>query len=208
MQLIKYCALDRRNNKFFPLIFSCQHLLIVSYFDLLLVGTKSQTPAKRPPAPSAQRVITTSSSSVTTTSSSSSSVSLSAAAVRNQTSKVTTTQAALHSVTSSIKDGKWLDFFFMCSILLSTYTIMTKREVKMVGYWPNSFLVCFFKDKVDVHKNASRISLFKQACSIKYLALLIIMNQEGLVYFKTLQRKPTVFVALIINPQESLIYVF
>lgn len=67
-------------------------------------GTKSQTPAKRPPAPSAQRVITTSSSSVTTTSSSSSSVSLSAAAVRNQTSKVTTTQAALHSVTSSIKD--------------------------------------------------------------------------------------------------------
>ena len=143
MQLIKYCALDRRNNKFFPLIFSCQHLLIVSYFDLLLVGTKSQTPAKRPPAPSAQRVITTSSSSVTTTSSSSSSVSLSAAAVRNQTSKVTTTQAALHSVTSSIKDGKWLDFFFMCSILLSTYTILTKREVKMVGYWPNSFFVLF-----------------------------------------------------------------
>ena len=70
------------------------------------------------------------------------------------------------------------------------------------------FLFVFFKDKVDVHKNASRISLFKQACSIKYLALLIIMNQEGLVYFKTLQRKPTVFVALIINPQESLIYVF
>ena len=96
----------------------------------------------------------------------------------------------------------------MCSILLSTYTILTKREVKMVGYWPISFFVCFFKDKVDVHKNASRISLFKQACSIKDLALLIIMNQEGLVYFKTLQRKSTVFVALIINPQESLIYVF
>ena len=118
---------------------------------MLLVGTKSQTPPKRPPALSAQRVITTSSSSVTTTSSSSSSVSLSAAAVRNQTSKVTTTQAALHSVTSSIKDGKWLDFFFMCSILLSTYTILTKHEVKMVGYWPNSFFVFvffFFKTKL------------------------------------------------------------
>ena len=180
----------------------------MSYFDLLLVGTKSQTPAKRPPAPSAQRVITTSSSSVTTTSSSSSSVSLSAAAVRNQTSKVTTTQAALHSVTSSIKDGKWLDFF-LCAVFYSVH----------IQYWPSVrsrwldigqilFLFVFFKDKVDVHKNASRISLFKQACSIKYLALLIIMNQEGLVYFKTLQRKPTVFVALIINPQESLIYVF
>ena len=70
------------------------------------------------------------------------------------------------------------------------------------------FLFVFFKDKVDVHKNASRISLFKQACSIKDLALLIIMNQEGLVYFKTLQRKPTVFVAVTINPQESLINVF
>ena len=32
----------------------------------------------------------------------------------------------------------------MCSILLSTYIILTKREVKMVGYWPNSFFVCFF----------------------------------------------------------------
>ena len=175
---------------------------------MLLVGTKSQTPPKRPPALSAQRVITTSSSSVTTTSSSSSSVSLSAAAVRNQTSKVTTTQAALHSVTSSIKDGKWLDFFFMCSILLSTYTILTKREVKMVGYWPNSFFVCFFfKPKLMSIKMHQEL-----ACSNKLVQssiwLYLIMNQEGLVYFKTLQRKPTVFVALTINPQESLIYVF
>ena len=172
---------------------------------MLLVGTKSQTPPKRPPALSAQRVITTSSSSVTTTSSSSSSVSLSVAAVRNQTSKVTTTQAALHSATSSIKDGKWLDFFFMCSILLSTYIILTKREVKMVGYWPNSFFIClfFFKTKLMSIKMHQEL-----ACSIKDLALLIIMNQEGLVYFKTLQRKSTVFVALTINPQESLIYVF
>ena len=39
----------------------------------------------------------------------------------------------------------------MCSILLSTYTILTKHEVKMVGYWPNSFFVFvffFFKTKL------------------------------------------------------------
>ena len=112
---------------------------------MLLVGTKSQTPPKRPPALSAQRVITTSSSSVTTTSSSSSSVSLSAAAVRNQTSKVTTTQAALHGVTSSIKDGKWLDFF-LCAVSYSVH----------IQYWPSMrsrwldigqipfFVFCFF----------------------------------------------------------------
>ena len=176
---------------------------------MLLVGTKSQTPPKRPPALSAQRVITTSSSSVTTTSSSSSSVSLSAAAVRNQTSKVTTTQAALHSVTSSIKDGKWLDFF-LCAVSYSVH----------IQYWPSMrsrwldigqipfFVFCFFFFKTKLMSIKMHQELFKQACSIKDLTLLIIMNQEGLVYFKTLQRKSTVFLALIINPQESLIYVF
>ena len=99
----------------------------------------------------------------------------------------------------------------MCSILLSTYTILTKREVKMVGYWPNSFFVLFFlfffKTKLMYIKIHQEL-----ACSNKLVQssiwLYLIMNQEGLVYFKTLQRKPTVFVAPTINPQESLIYVF
>ena len=65
------------------------------------------------------------------------------------------------------------------------------------------FVCFFFKTKLMSIKMHQEL-----ACSIKDLALLIIMNQEGLVYFKTLQRKPTVFVALIINPQESLINVF
>ena len=115
---------------------------------MLLVGTKSQTPPKRPPAPSAQQVITTSSSSVTTASSSSSSVSLSAAAVRNQTSKVTTTQAALHSVTSSIKDGKWLDFFFNVQYP-TQYIYNIDQAWGQDGWILAKFFFClFFKTKL------------------------------------------------------------
>ena len=144
---------------------------------MLLVGTKSQTPPKRPPALSAQRVITTSSSSVTTTSSSSSSVSLSAAAVRNQTSKVTTTQAALHSVTSSIKDGKWLDFF-LCAVSYSVH----------IQYWPSVrsrwldigqilfLFVFFFKPKlmsIKMHQELACSNKLVQSSIWLYLLLWI-----------------------------------
>ncbi|KAL9952813.1 hypothetical protein ACROYT_G040123 [Oculina patagonica] len=70
-------------------------------------GPKGQTPPKRPVPPSSsfQRSVTSTSSSASAVSSSpSSSTHVSAAAVRNQTSKVPTTQAALQSVSSSIKD--------------------------------------------------------------------------------------------------------
>ena len=37
------------------------------------------------------------------------------------------------------------------------YALLTKREVKMAGYWHSSFF-CIFKDRdeVEVHKNAKK----------------------------------------------------
>ena len=87
-----------------------------SIFLCLTKGHKGQTPPKRPalPSPSVPRSVTSTSSSSTSMSSSSSissssSTHVSAAAVRNanQTSKVPTTQAALKTVSSSIKDGSF-----------------------------------------------------------------------------------------------------
>ena len=38
-----------------------------------------------------------------------------------------------------------------------TYGLLTKREVKMAGYWPSSFFCVFMdRDKVEVHKHAKK----------------------------------------------------
>ena len=39
----------------------------------------------------------------------------------------------------------------------NTYGLLTKREVKMAGYWPSSFF-CVFMDRheVEVHKHAKK----------------------------------------------------
>ena len=35
--------------------------------------------------------------------------------------------------------------------------LLTKREVKMAGYWPSSFFCVFIdRDEVEVHKNAKK----------------------------------------------------
>ena len=37
------------------------------------------------------------------------------------------------------------------------YALLTKREVKMAGYWPSSFFCVFMdRDEVEVHKNAKK----------------------------------------------------
>ena len=37
------------------------------------------------------------------------------------------------------------------------YALLTKREVKMTGYWPSSFFLRFIeRDEVEVHKNAKK----------------------------------------------------
>ena len=41
--------------------------------------------------------------------------------------------------------------------LTRTYTLLTKREVKMVGYCPSSFFVFMDRDKVEFHKNANKL---------------------------------------------------
>ena len=51
-------------------------------------------------------------------------------------------------------------FLLRCGAEINKYALMTKREVKMAGYWLSSFL-----------------------------------NQKLFVYFKSLERKLTVFVA-------------
>ena len=85
----------------------CNHresaLLLKSlYLAIYLEGTTGQTPPKRPvpPSSSVQRSVTSTSTAV----SSSSSTHVSAAAIRNQTSKVTT-KTALQAASSSINDG-------------------------------------------------------------------------------------------------------
>ena len=37
------------------------------------------------------------------------------------------------------------------------YALLTKREVKMAGYWSSSFFyVYMYRDEVEVHKNAKK----------------------------------------------------
>ena len=56
------------------------------------------------------------------------------------------------------------------------YALLTKREIKMVGYWPNSFFCVFMdRDELEVNKNAKKergqypAILTEQAWSIKDL---------------------------------------
>ena len=56
------------------------------------------------------------------------------------------------------------------------YGLLTKREVKMAGYWPSSFFCVFMdRDEVEVHKHAKQergqypAILTEQAWSIKDL---------------------------------------
>ena len=42
----------------------------------------------------------------------------------------------------------------MCESM--TYALLTKREVKMAGYWPSFFCVFMDRDEVEVHKNAKK----------------------------------------------------
>ena len=39
-----------------------------------------------------------------------------------------------------------------------TYALLTKREVKMAGYWPSSSFFCVFmdRDEVEFNKNAKK----------------------------------------------------
>ena len=60
--------------------------------------------------------------------------------------------------------------------LTNMYGLLTKCEVKMAGYWPSSFFVCFMdRDGVEVHKHAKKelgqyqAILIEQAWSIKDL---------------------------------------
>ena len=41
-------------------------------------------------------------------------------------------------------------------LVISTYGLLTKREVKMAGYWPSSFLRVYGRDEVEVHKLAKK----------------------------------------------------
>ena len=78
----------------------------------------------------------------------------------------------------SLKKGKRNLFYWKYSNL-NIYALLTKREVKMAGYWPSSFFcVCFYRpteDEVEVHKNAKKergqypAILTEQAWSIKDL---------------------------------------
>ena len=63
-------------------------------------------------------------------------------------------------------------------LLTNVYALLTKREVKMDGYWPSSFFcvrVIMDRDEVEVNKNAEKergqypAILTKQAWSIKDL---------------------------------------
>ena len=39
----------------------------------------------------------------------------------------------------------------------NVYALLTKREVKMAGYWPSSFFCVFMdRDEVEVHKNVKK----------------------------------------------------
>ena len=40
-----------------------------------------------------------------------------------------------------------------CTVSYCTYELLTKRKVKMAGYWPSSFFACLF---VSVHKHVQR----------------------------------------------------
>ena len=65
------------------------------------------------------------------------------------------------------------------------YPLLTKREVKMAGYWPSSFFGVFMdRDEVEVHKNAKKergqypAILTEQAWSIKDLLYGFIFKLE------------------------------
>ena len=60
--------------------------------------------------------------------------------------------------------------------IVNKYGLLTKREVKMAGYWPSSFFCVFMdRDEVEVHKHAKKEQgqypaiLTEQAWSIKDL---------------------------------------
>ena len=36
------------------------------------------------------------------------------------------------------------------------YALLTKREVKMAGFWPSSFLCFIYRDKVEVNKKTQK----------------------------------------------------
>ena len=75
-------------------------------------------------------------------------------------------ERALRVVTE--KRGKWKkrlflsfsvhNFFPMNSLLQASeiYALLTKREVKMAGYWPVRFCVFMDRDGVEVHKHAEK----------------------------------------------------
>ena len=43
------------------------------------------------------------------------------------------------------------------SLLVKKYGLLTKRVVKMAGYWPSSFFGVFMdRDEVEVHKHAKK----------------------------------------------------
>ena len=45
-----------------------------------------------------------------------------------------------------------------CSRRIVRYALLTKREVKMAGYWLTSVFRLMDRDKVEVHKNANNLS--------------------------------------------------
>ena len=79
------------------------------------------------------------------------------------------------------REDKCEGHFILLSIIRSSriYGLLTKREVKMAGYWPSSFFVCLWtetnRDEVEVHKHAKKergqysAILTEQAWSIKDL---------------------------------------
>ena len=72
------------------------------------------------------------------------------------------------------------------------YALLTKREVKMAGFWPSSFLCFIYRDKVEVNKKRKKIDqytaiLTERAWSIIYPQ---VANQnEGFPFILRKQKK-------------------
>ena len=72
------------------------------------------------------------------------------------------------------------------------YALLTKREVKMAGFWPSSFLCFIYRDKVEVNKKRKEIDqytaiLTERAWSIIYPQ---VANQnEGFPFILRKQKK-------------------
>ena len=55
--------------------------------------------------------------------------------------------------------GQNLTLYPVMDLRNVTYVLLTKREVKMAGYWPSSFCVFMERDEVKVHKNANEANI-------------------------------------------------